>query len=136
MTRVFILWSEKYNTGIKEIDEQHKKLVAILNSLYGSFVDRTTNEKIKKVIQEMTDYIQYHFGVEEKYFKEFNYENTEEHIKEHQYFIKQVKDFQQSLEEGKVSVTFKLMNFLRSWLIEHINGTDRKYIALFKEKGL
>ena len=136
MAHVFILWSEKYNTGIKKIDDQHKKLVAILNSLYESFIDRTTNEKIKEVIQEMADYTEYHFAFEEKYFKEFNYENAEEHIKEHQYFIDQVKDFQRSMEEGKVSVTFKLMNFLRSWLIEHINGTDRKYIALFKEKGL
>lgn len=136
MTRVFILWSEKYNTGINIIDEQHKKLIAILNSLYESFVDRTTNDKIKEVVKEMANYTEYHFGVEEKYFKEFNYENTEEHMAEHQYFIDQVKVFQNDIESGKVSVTFKLMNFLRSWLIEHINGTDRKYIALFKEKGL
>ena len=93
MARVFVLWNEKYNTGIKEIDDQHKKLVNILNQLYESFVDRTTNEKLKKV-------------------------------------------FKEDIEEGKVSVTFQLMNFLRSWLIEHINGTDRKYIGLFKEKGL
>ena len=93
MARVFVLWNKKYNTGIKEIDDQHKKLVNILNQLYESFVDRTTNEKLKKV-------------------------------------------FKEDIEEGKVSVTFQLMNFLRSWLIEHINGTDRKYIGLFKEKGL
>ena len=136
MSRIFILWSEKYNTGIKEIDDQHKKLINILNSLYESFVDRTTNEKIKEVVKELTDYTEYHFSVEENYFKKFNYENTEEHIKKHRYFVNQVKEFQRDMEAGKVSVTFKLMNFLRSWLIEHINGTDRKYIALFKENGL
>ena len=136
MARIFILWSEKYNTGIKEIDDQHKKLVSILNSLYESFVDRTTNEKIKSVVKEMADYTEYHFGVEEKYFKEFNYEGADEHMKEHRYFVSQVKEFQRDLEAGKISITFKLMNFLRSWLIEHINGTDRKYIPLFKEKGL
>lgn len=136
MARVFILWSEKYNTGINIIDEQHKKLIAILNSLYESFVDRTTNEKIKEIVKEMADYTEYHFGVEEKYFKEFNYEDMEEHLAQHRYFVDQVKEFQRDMESGKVSVTFKLMNFLRSWLIEHINGTDRKYIALFKENGL
>jgi len=136
MARVFVLWNEKYNTGINEIDDQHKKLVNILNELYESFVDRTTNEKLKKVIQEMTAYTEYHFGVEEKYFKKFNYSGANEHIAEHQVFVQKVKTFQEDMELGKVSVTFQLMNFLRSWLIEHINGTDRKYIGLFKEKGL
>lgn len=136
MARVFVLWNEKYNTGIKEIDDQHKVLVKILNRLYESFIDRTTNEKLKEVIQEMSKYTEYHFGVEEKYFKEFNYPNTDEHVAEHQSFIEKIKVFQEDMEEGKVSVTFQLMNFLRSWLIEHINGTDKKYISLFKEKGL
>ncbi|RLD63501.1 MAG: hemerythrin [Bacteroidetes bacterium] len=136
MARVFVLWNEKYNTGIKEIDDQHKVLVKILNRLYESFVDRTTNEKLKEVIQEMSKYTEYHFGAEEKYFKEFNYPNTDEHVAEHQSFVEKIKVFQKDMEEGKVSVTFQLMNFLRSWLIEHINGTDKKYISLFKEKGL
>ncbi len=136
MARVFILWNEKYNTGIQEIDDQHKKLIKILNSLYESFVDRTTNEKLKEVVQEMAKYTEYHFGVEEKYFKEFNYSAADEHIAEHQTFVQNVKTFQEDMEQGKVSVTFQLMNFLRSWLIEHINGTDRRYISLFKEKGL
>lgn len=136
MARVFVLWNEKYNTGIKEIDDQHKKLVKILNDLYESFVDRTTIERLKEVVKEMTAYTEYHFGVEEKYFNEFNYTGANEHIAEHQIFVKKVKTFQKDMEQGKISVTFQLMNFLRSWLIEHINGTDRKYISLFKEKGL
>ena len=136
MARVFILWSEKYNTGIKEIDEQHKKLVALLNFLYESFVDRTSNDAIKKIIDELRNYTEYHFSVEEKYFEDFHYTESTEHIKEHQYFVNQIKEFEQDLKLGKISLSYKLMNFLRSWLIEHINGTDRKYISLFKEKGL
>ncbi len=136
MARVFVLWNEKYNTGINEIDNQHKKLVNILNQLYESFVDRTTNEKLKEVIQEMKDYTEYHFGVEEKYFKEFNYTDADKHISEHQTFIRKVATFKDDMELGKVSVTFQLMNFLRAWLLRHINGTDKKYISLFKEKGL
>jgi len=136
MARVFVLWNEKYNTGIKEIDDQHKKLVEILNKLYESFVDRTTNERMNEVIKEMAEYTVYHFGVEEKYFKDFNYAGADEHISEHETFIQKVKIFHEDMEQGKVSVTFQLMNFLRNWLIQHINGTDRKYISLFKEKGL
>lgn len=136
MKRVFVLWNEKYNTGIKEIDDQHKILVDILNKLYESFVDRTTNEQMKVVIKEMADYTVYHFGVEEKYFKDFNYKGADEHVAEHETFVRKVIVFQEDLDQGKVSVTFQLMNFLRTWLIQHINGTDRKYISLFKEKGL
>ncbi len=136
MSRVFVLWNEKYNTGISEIDEQHKELVQILNDLYESFIDRTISEKLMKVVQRMKAYTEFHFGVEEKYFNEFNFTGANEHIAEHQIFVQKVNTFQVDVKQGKVTASFQLINFLRSWLIEHINGTDRKYISLFKEKGL
>ncbi len=32
----FIEWSEKFLTGVKEADEQHKKLVEVINELYNA----------------------------------------------------------------------------------------------------
>ena len=33
-------------------------------------------------------------------------------------------------------VTMDLMGFLKDWLIKHIKGTDKKYQAFFKSKGV
>ena len=35
----FISWNDKISVGIQEIDEQHKRLVALINNLYDAMVE-------------------------------------------------------------------------------------------------
>ena len=43
-----IEWSRKYNTGIEKIDNQHKKLVDLINNLYDKVVIRKIQVQFKK----------------------------------------------------------------------------------------
>lgn len=136
MTRIFILWNESYSVGIKRIDEQHKKLIVILNKLYESFVDQTTGQKLKEIIDELIDYTQYHFKTEEDLFKQSAYPDNDKHIEEHSEFIVKVTRFKTEFEAGKTNLTFQLMNFLRNWLINHIAISDQEYAGHFRSKGV
>lgn len=136
MTRIFILWNESYSVGIKRIDEQHKNLVLILNMLYESFVDQTTGQKLKEIIDQLIDYTRYHFKAEEELFKQSDYPDTERHIEEHNEFIVKVARFKTEFEAGKTNLTFQLMNFLRNWLINHIAISDQDYAGHFRSKGV
>jgi hemerythrin len=33
-------------------------------------------------------------------------------------------------------VTQEVLDLLRNWLLKHITGTDRGYVAIFREAGL
>ena len=136
MPVTFFKWNDSLSLKIPEIDEQHKKLVDIINLLYEAFMDQTANERIPEIIHELNQYADYHFTTEEKYFDRFNYEQTEVHKKEHEKYIDKMKEFEEKYNRNPKALTYEMMNFLRNWWQDHIQGSDRDYQSCFKENGL
>ncbi len=129
-------WNDTYSVDVTEIDQQHKKLVSIINELNTAMKERKAAETMGKTIDELIDYTVTHFIVEEKYFDKFNYPETVSHKKEHDDFINKIKDVKKSFDKGSLMLSIDIMNFLKDWLINHIQGTDKKYSSFFNEKGL
>lgn len=129
-------WKEEYSLGLQEIDNQHIKLIELINRLYDAFIKRQQSDEVIKVIVELSEYIDVHFSTEEVYFKRFNYAETTEHIKEHHFFIEKVKEFQTQVKENKGRYVFNIINFLQDWLVNHITVTDKKYIECLKKNGV
>jgi len=132
----FFRWMEKMSVNSKEIDDQHKVLVGLLNEMYQAFMDREHNEKVGIIISRMADYTQYHFETEEKYFAAFGYEDSEKHIAEHRLFKEKVDEFILKYKKHHSALTYDVMNFLRNWLNTHILDTDRKYMDCFGMNGV
>lgn len=132
----FFNWDTKYELGIKEIDEQHKKWIDIMNQFYDAFMAKSHGDIIEDILDKLDDYTIYHFGVEEKYFSKYHYKETEAHIAKHKEFINKIKEFKEEYKKNPESLTYKMMNFLRLWFQEHILGTDKKYVSFFQENNL
>ena len=60
-----IEWEEKFSVGISMIDEEHKRLIGILNKIIYANKHNVNPEKLKEVLREMTDYTLTHFTTEE-----------------------------------------------------------------------
>lgn len=131
-----IEWQSSYSVDVKEIDDQHKRLVEMINNLHQAMADRKAKEVLGDIIQGLVDYTQTHFSTEEKYFKQFGYEDTEEHIKQHENFVKKVSDFKEGFDSGRLMLSIDVINFLKDWLINHINGTDQKYTDFMHNNGI
>jgi hemerythrin len=93
-------------------------------------------EVLSKIINELVSYATTHFALEEKYFEYYKYPETAAHKKEHADFVKKVGDFQNKFNGGVAGLTLEVMQFLKDWLVKHIQGTDKKYSAFFNAKGL
>ncbi len=128
-----IKWEEKYSVGVDSMDNQHKKLVQMINDIFDELRGGGTHESLLKIIEGLVEYTQVHFKAEEAVFEKFGYAETEEHKKEHEKFIAQVADFQKGFEEGKIPMTMDIITFLKDWLFSHILGTDQKYSSFFKD---
>ncbi len=134
-----IIWKDEFALGIKEIDDQHQKMLSIINKLYSLFENEKHEDllEIDKIIKEMSDYATYHFETEEKYFELFGYEKAAEHIKIHNQYKLRVDEWRRHYDASKdKKVFFEISNFLQDWWTWHINNTDRSYVPFLKANGV
>ncbi len=125
-------WNENFNTGVAKIDEQHRKLVHLLNLLASHVAFEADVPVLNVIFDELADYAAYHFKTEEaiwhKYFPgdalESNHKDT------HSSFIDAVIRLR---EEGNTKPVETVINdvlaFLTRWLVSHILENDR-YLAM------
>ena len=132
----FFKWEDRFSVGIREIDTQHQKLVAMLNELYDAMQAGKGNDALGKILDEMIKYTAGHFATEERYMKTYNYPELAAHKQEHDSLTKQVLDLQRQFKSGQASMSVKVGNFVKSWLINHISGTDMKYSPFLRAQGM
>jgi len=131
------IWEEKYSVNVKEIDEQHKKLVSILNELHTAMLGAKANYVLlKKILNELIEYTVYHFKTEEQYMVKYLYPKYAEHKESHKNLTEKVLSFYSDFEKGKKLLTVELLFFLKDWLTNHILGEDKMYSQFFNNKGL
>ncbi len=129
-------WKDEYKIGVEVIDKQHEHFVSLMNKLYFSIFEMAPQAANVAIVDELAEYTKLHFSTEEKYFKEFKYEEMAEHLEDHRRLRAQVDEFQRIAKEtGKVE-SFALVNFLHGWLIDHIYTDDKKYVKCFHDHGL
>jgi hemerythrin len=131
-----IQWSSALSVSVKEIDDQHVKLIQMINNLDTAMQSGQGKTKVGEILAEMLNYTKSHFAMEERYFEKFGYPDAPAHKAEHQKFIVEVAKFKQDFESGALGLSIKVLSFLSDWLRGHIMGVDKKYSAFFNEKGL
>lgn len=129
-------WKSEYSVGVVELDNQHKKLIEIINQLVDVIGRVPDEEQVKKIIAEIVAYKAEHFATEEKYFHQFNYEGTEEHEARHHDFNSQIEALQAKNQGDAIGFAFELVEFLEDWFIGHLLSMDKKYTKCFNEHGL
>ena len=129
-------WEEKYSVGVEEIDNQHKRMFAVINELLDAINNNNTEEHIGNIIDGLVKYKIFHFATEEKYFKEFNYDGTVEHVTKHKEFNDNLVKIKEKYPKPTVEFAFELLDFLEDWLINHLMVMDQKYKKCFHDHGL
>lgn len=130
-----ITWTPSLSVGVAEMDEQHKKLVKMINDLHDAMKAGKGKETLSRILSELASYTRTHFSAEEGHMARFKYADLASHKAAHAELIKKLGDVQKAQNEGQ-NVTLDVMKFLNSWLTDHIIGTDKKYAALFNQNGM
>ncbi len=130
----YISWKEEYSVGNEMLDNQHKKIFALINKLYEAFMNKTEKIDGEKIMLELVDYSKTHFGQEEQLFKQYKYAQAEEHIKQHKIFIQTLHDITKNNMGNEKIFSIKITGFLQKWLVDHILQEDKKYKVMFPKK--
>jgi hemerythrin len=91
---------------------------------------------MRTTLEGLVDYTQRHFAEEERMMKAHGYPDFETHCQAHDNLLAQVTDIRSRMDAGSVALSTDLFNFLKSWLINHIQQEDRGYGPFFNEKGV
>jgi hemerythrin len=132
----YIVWSEKFSIGIKEIDDQHKKLIEQINILHSAMREGKAKEVMGNILNELKAYTKYHFSNEEKAFEKYNYSEKYSHIQKHNGFVKRLGEITDQYNSGSLVISINLLDFLNKWVSEHIQKEDRKYVPELRGKEI
>jgi len=131
----FIAWNDHYSVKVPEIDDQHKKLIALANHMYDAMRAGKGRDVLEPVLTELVDYTIYHFEMEERFMLQHGFPEYDEHKEMHDSLAEKAKQFRDSFAQGQKSRAMDVMLFLSNWLNIHILEVDRQYASFLSEKG-
>jgi len=132
----FVEWKDEYSVGIPSIDDQHKRLLGLINQLQTAVDYQTDDAFTNEALGELVDYTRTHFVYEEKLMQDNGYPDFEAHRKEHEAMVEQVGHFLERYKQDRDATIEEVTGFLKNWLINHINGTDKEYSSYLIGKGV
>ena len=136
MAGSFLEWKDEYSVGIDSIDQDHKKLINLINQLQTAINFSTGEEFEREALDAALDYTKHHFAFEEKMLSDNGYPEYDAHKAEHQKMIDKVDQLMTNYSSVPHDTLLDAHAFLKNWLIHHINGTDQKYSAFICDKGV
>lgn len=132
-----ISWKEEYNTGVKDIDEQHQDLFDYVNQLDECIKEKEfEGAKIEIILNFLQMFCATHFCLEEVCMRQRSCPVQEKNKKAHDKFLAFYSDFQEKYRrtDQKQLMIEKLRAALETWLVNHILKIDMHIKSCTKVK--
>lgn len=128
-------WDDKYLIGVKDIDEQHKKIVKVICAFKNSFSDSSVDNvnEMGKIIVFLVKYANYHFQAEEALMERIDYPDLEHHKQVHSELTDELKEVLMKLKTKQSYTPIEFYYFLMKWLTDHIEEDDNKIGEYYKD---
>ncbi len=136
MIRPMLKRNDKYSVGISIIDGEYKEFIDIINKIIVAKEHNDKPEEVREVLYEMIKYAIDHFATEETYMIKFNFPEYQLHRNEHLDFTDKAVASINKVVNGDYQAANEILEYLKRWLVDHIQKTDSKYIDCFNENGL
>ena len=125
--------SDELKVGNSFIDNDHQKLIDLLNQLHNAMAQGHGKEVVGKILNELIRYTHEHFKREEEHMQKIRYADFKQHQAEHDKLLKDVLELQTKFHSGNGMLSVQVFSFLRNWLVQHIMGTDKKLALAMRQ---
>lgn len=133
---MLVKFDDTLQINIPEMDEQHKKLVDMLNHVYEFMSKGLFDEALDFFIKEIVNYVEIHFKDEEEFMEKIGYPDIENHKKIHLLFKEEILRLIPAIQSKNVYQFRCAVSLSWGWLYNHIAKTDRKYANFALKNGL
>ncbi len=131
-----IPWNDSFTVNVKVFDDQHKQLVGLINKLHRAMKTRRAGQAIVEILSQLVDYTKVHFKAEEDAMRKHGYPDLADQEEKHKQLVARVAETQAKVSTGDAMVSVDVMDFLKDWLVTHIQGSDKEYGPFFNGKGV
>jgi len=130
-----VSWDESLMVHNKVIDTQHRELVEMTNKFYAGVKMGGLLAKayLLQTIKGSVNYIKTHFADEEEIMQKIGFPLYEEHKKQHENFISEVKEQARAFENDVFPDPAGFVIFLMNWILQHIANSDKKYVPYLEK---
>jgi hemerythrin len=134
----FFQWRQDWVLGLKEIDEQHRRLVETVNNLSTLYLklinnnksDNTTRVKLTGRLNLLYGDFEQHFRDEEKLMREVAYPHYKSHAHAHIMLLAELKSYCKRITSQDEALDIGTLYSLKTWFITHMLD-DREFAAHF-----
>ncbi len=116
----------KYETGVIWQDFQHKQLIDLFEKVKEAKENKKEKNLFRYTVAFLAMYVNHHFTLEEEYMEAYNYIDTDVHKKDHQSFVKELKEFREKNKEFSQEAADELVTKMGEWILSHILENDQK----------
>ena len=125
-------WKE-LASGIKKIDEQHRRLSELLDLFYSGQKIGYSKEKLDKVLDELIKLNVEHMFTEEALMERTGYPGFEKHKREHEFMKRKIAEILMKRKKGKEYLVDTL-GFFKKATYEHLKNFDKDFINFLNDK--
>lgn len=127
--------AKKFDVLVPKMNEQHEKLVAIMNRLYERADAKAPKAELNTIIVELKDWTVKHFREEEQMLQSINFPQFARHKSIHDKLLEDFTRHYNDFSKGPGQLSPAFFEFLRLWLTSHIMHIDRKYGEYTQQRG-
>lgn len=123
-------WTDVLDIGLPTIDEQHKELIGLSNSLIQAMINGMGSDVLEETVAELCEYTRSHFADEEAYMAEIDYPGLAEQKAAHAKLAAEVDQLKQRIVAGEQMSPNDMLDFINNWIVTHIMEMDSQ-IGIF-----
>lgn len=126
-------WQDAYECGEPTIDQQHRMLFDLANTLIGAAFSRVENpDHFDASLQKLLEHVIQHFDDEEALLARHHYADLDNHKRTHKMLVAHAQQLREAAGKGDISIS-EVVDFLANDIVaQHILKTDREFYPLFK----
>lgn len=130
-----LIWKKEYNSGNKEIDQQHQGLVNLANGLIQELNMNSSPEEMMVFFQNIIVHLVKHFDSEEKLMAVIQYPDHKIHGKIHKNLIGKAFELMESFENGEINAIAYFSFLAEDVIMEHMLAEDLLFSPYVKNNN-
>lgn len=120
----WVNWSPELSVGIPTIDEHHRYLFDLTNTLHEAIAEKRGIREAARVLRALTHYVRVHFRAEERLMESKGFDGLARQQVQHFQFEEMLREFHRAMLAHPLTAPYEMLRYLRHWLVNHIRHED------------